>query len=190
MATSGSTSRQSASRSSTATTGVSSAAVARLEERLLALAAELEARDERQREFAEEHRMLRERYAALTERYEGMAQAISVSAGLTAIGEGFDALAAELAPLRQLVPPSTTEPASKEVLAAIREIRLASQAPLWDSVSTLGVQTWDIPWIGAPKPPTREYPNGAGESSDVGSVPEPTNYPPSYDDVFDQGEQR
>lgn len=162
MATSGSTSRQSASKASTKATG--DPAVARLEEQLIALAAELEVRDERQREFAEEHRMLRERYAALTERYEGMAQAISVSAGLTALSEGFETLASELAPLRQLVPSTTTEAASEAVLDAIFEVRSAAQTPSWEGVTTLGIQTWSIPWIGAPKTPAGQSPAGEGQT--------------------------
>jgi hypothetical protein len=175
MATSGSGSGQAASKAAT------DAAVARLEEQVSALADELQRRDDRQREIADEHRMLRERYAALSERYEGMAQAISVSAGVEAIGEGLNTLAAELAPLRQLVPSSSTQPAPQEVLDAIAEVREAAQAPSWEGVSTLGIPTWSIPWIGAPKPAQRRGDAGEGRPGADGQT--------EFNVFFVQGEQ-
>lgn len=158
MATSGSGPRQSASKGD----GSTDAAVARLEEQVSSLVDELRRRDELQREFADEHRILRERYVVLSERYEGMAQAISVSAGVEAIGEGLNTLAEELAPLRQLVPSSSTDPAPEAVLDAIAEVREAARAPSWEGISTLGIQTWSIPWIGAPKPAQRDSGSGPG----------------------------
>ena len=95
--------------------------------------------------------------------------AVSVVAGLTEIGHSLEALADELAPLRQLVPATTTTDADSGAIDAIESIRQASQAPTWEHVSTLGIPTWSIPSTGAAAPA------GRSEGSTYQLVPVPND---------------